>query len=559
MFFINGDLSSSTKQKNLREVINDDTVKVAYGVLSLRNFFQMVKNEGSSEKIFIPKVQRGLVWKSGDKQTFLDNCILGTDDGMLEPMPNIFLFCDSTTGEVQLFDGLQRTSAILKHFKKSTDIINDIMIPAALFKGTREEAEKLFKNINEKGVKLNDFEKLASRGGEYEIDSKTFSNEFNTKFNEFVNKTTKQYEDIGLHTSQNEATTLYEILVYAIYKFSATNKAKILFNVNEDAREYIFEWGFQLAYSTTTKKESKIYTKKSMISDLLSNFGEVIGYDISTKTFDEKKLDVYIVKMSESINNTEVALRDIYNRNIVSRNKEFYAKKALASAALVGSVVIFNFLNNKETDKEKIYSWYLKQLITGRMSSNTNKLIDELIISMKSSLADIKETLKNSVLYTLRNNQTTTQYMNLIWDLFYIQKDFLYGKSLTTQLEIDHIFPKSKLLKLFTEKEEKEMINHIGNLAMVDQKFNNRKKAKIISEMIKTNEDKEVLMKYYAFGHEESFEAIMNATKLFLSAYNRYIKDTSDYTNKKNAKAIYKTLVNERASIIVDYINGTLD
>ena len=560
MFFINNDLKGSTKQKNLREVIDDKSVKVAYGVLSLTNYFNMVKNNGSADKIYIPKVQRGLVWGIEDKNTFMENCVLGNDDGLLEPMPNIFLFCDSKTGEVQLFDGLQRTSAILRHFKDDSEITNDIMIPAALFKGTREEAEQLFKNINEKGVKLNDFEKLASRGGEYELDSSLFSSDLLTKFNDFLTITTKPYKDIGLHTSDNESTTLYELLVYAIYSFSKSADARNLFSIKDDSNEYVFDWGFQLAYSTTTPKEFKAYSSADMIKDLLGNFGVAVGYNKAIGSFDEVKLFEYISQMDKSIKNTESTLRDIYLRNIVSRNSEFKAKAAIKSAALVGSVVIMNFLENNKVNKDKIRTWYLKQLVSGRASSGTNKIVDELLEDINLSEDDINTSLKNSVINTVSNEPKTSQHMNFIWNLFYIQKDYLYNKGMTTQFEIDHIFPKSKLKKLYKAKKETQSINHIGNLAIVDREFNNSKSDKSIVELVKNGDVTEALLtKYYTFGNSDAFDNFYMDIKQMETAYEKFIKDPKNHRKIEDAKNKYENLVRSRASLIIEHINGELE
>ncbi|MCP4336863.1 MAG: hypothetical protein GY679_03375 [Mycoplasma sp.] len=489
MFFVNSDLKNSTNQKNLREVIDDENVKVAYGVLSLPNFYKMVKRVGDSEKIFIPKVQRGLVWKENDKEDFISNCIIGNND-IREPMPNIFLFCDKDTGEIQLFDGLQRTSAILKYFENINSIDDskyNIMIPAALFKGSRSEAESLFRNINDRGVKLNEFEKLASYGGEYEIDYSKLSEIFQKNFNKFISEITAQYKDIGLETSSKEKTTIYEILTYAIYSFSKEKNARSIFPSKEE-NSFIKEWGYQIAYSTTTKEKKKIY-KANMLKNLLYNFAEIIGYNKSKNSFNEELLNNYIEKIKKAINETEASIRDIYSRNVTTNNKEYLNKAALKSHALVGSLVIFNYLNPSKISKEFAMKWFLLQLISGRASSKTNQIIDELLKSSSSlTIEDIDYKIAQESISKIHKSIEEKNHSKWLWDLFYIHYDQIKDNALATQFEIDHIIPRSILKKQGISQEKQ---NDIGNLCLIKKLINRDKSSQMLH--IFTNKKKEYL------------------------------------------------------------------
>ena len=553
MFFVNSDLREETKQKNLQEVIDDASVKVAYGVLSLRNYYSMVKRIGSSNKIYIPKVQRGLVWKIDDKASFIQNCILGKGkDKIIEPMPNIFLFCDETTKEIQLFDGLQRTASILNEFHSVDDIKNDIMIPAALFKGSRVEAEKLFRNINDKGVKLNDFEKLASQGGEFELDATKFSKTFTNKYDVFVTKALKQYTDIGLKVSQREKTTLYELLVYAISSFSNINNARKIFKVDDDYTQ-VYEWGFQIAYSTTTSNESKKYSKAGMLKNLLQNFASKIEF--SNEGFNEDALNKYINSIITAINYTEATLRDLYARNIVSNNTEYYSKACLNSASLVGSLVILNYYENSKTNKDKMRTWYLLQLINGRSGSNTNNIIDELMSSKDDAIEDIEQTINVYVKHIAINEPTFTTSMSVLWMLFWIQKDLIMNTSLATQLEIDHIFPKSLLKKLYKDKKIKNEINNIGNLALVHKDFNRMKLKQSIVELSGDSNDIK-MQKYYTIDdNKKCYSDLKDETKNFMKKLDKFNSDTTNMDKINDARNAYQALVNVRKQDINDNLS----
>ncbi|NQZ29230.1 MAG: DUF1524 domain-containing protein [Mycoplasmatales bacterium] len=563
MFFVNSDFKKSSNQRNLREVIEDKTVKVAYGVLSLKNYYKMVKRIGGSEKIFIPKVQRGLVWKQKNKDEFIKNCIIGDKDNVTEPMPNIFLFCDKTTNEIQLFDGLQRTSSILNFFKNEDEILEryDVMIPAALFKGTRSEAETLFRNINNKGVKLNNFEKLASFGGEYEINAKNLSKDFLEKFEDFVENTTRQYKSIGLETSNQEKTTIYEILTYAIYTFSKSDSAQKIFpsSKKDSPNSFVKEWGYQVAYSTTASTLKIEYKKDLMLKNLLNNFSKTIEYNSITKIFNEELLEKYINKIIKALNKTESSIREIYQRNINSNNAKDINASALQSSALIGSIVVANYLNPKQLTNEWTMKWFLFQLISNRASSTTNKIVDELMDDIKAGTTtqDLDTIISREIIGNIEKNPGKDKHKKWLWSLFYIHYEQIQKKHITTKFEIDHIVPQSTLKKLGVDI---FLRNDIGNLCLIQKELNRSKKDEMLHSFIK-KDDKRLKIKEIAktisMQKEEEGKYDMEQFKQLL-ILNERIEKHIEKKNMDSFLSAYKYFTTERRRVIKEYIEDLL-
>ena len=544
MFFVNGDLHAKNEAKSLSEVINDNNSKVAYGVLSLKSFYGMVKQIGGNERVFIPKVQRGLVWKDSDKSTFIKNCIIGREGGIKEPMPNIFLFYDVNTKELQLFDGLQRTSAIIDKFKSIDNIesSDNVMIPTALFKGGRIEAEELFRNINEKGIKLSDFEKLASQGGEYEIELSKIDKNISEDFSEFVKDLSKRYSKKGLSTSKNEKSTLYELLVYTIYKFSNTPSAKEIFESKGTQR--ISEWGYQIIYSTMTTKESKKYASSNMLDSTMDDFSKLVDYSKDSNNFSKEKLEEYINKINSAIVKAQVAIKDIYQRNINSKNEQSICKKALKSRALVGSLVIVYFLY-PDVEREMIEMWFLKQLVDGVASSNTNTIVDDLIKFAKDADLDIESYLKKSIKSKIEYLKPKS-HNNWLWHLFCLQRQMITNYKISTEFDIDHIVPQQKLKKVYEgDEKKKEKINDIANLAIVTRKWNKAKSSHLLTAMPEKklkDFNKDQIIDFYSFGDKDDMEIIMASIKSFELAFNN--------NNYSLAKQHYETFLSTRKAII---------
>ncbi|MCK5867633.1 MAG: DUF1524 domain-containing protein [Mycoplasmataceae bacterium] len=550
MFFINSDLNKANSQKSLNQVINDESVKVAYGVLSLENFYKMVKHMQGLDKIYIPKVQRGLVWKSEGKEEFIKNCITGTD-GVQEPMPNIFLFCDEDTKDIQLFDGLQRTAAILGRFENVNEITKNmnVMIPAALFKGTREEAENLFRHINDKGVKLNDFEKLASFGGQYEINFDKLDEDFKDKFNEFIDKSVSPYKKIGLLPSEKEKTTIYEILTYAIHSFSSTVNARKIFKMSD--KELVSEWGFQIAYSTTTNAEKKVYTKNNMLKSLLGDFAKKIDYNKDTKFFDVKKLEEYIDNVTKSINNTYDSLKNIFERNLTTRitkktSEGSMCQAALKSEALIGSVVSAYYYHGDIISRSFIRKWFLLQLISNRASQNTNKIIDDLFDDIKEkNEKDIDASIKNKINSLINDEPNQNQYSKWLWVLYYLHIEQLTDSDLTTEYEIDHIVPQKSLKNL---KIDRKKINNIGNLMLINKEINRQKSDEHISTFIEPV-DSDMMSKFICLNKQEKneFSNLLNIDEeIYQSIENK------EYST---AKTSYDSLITKRIVFMKRILN----
>ena len=547
MFFVNDDLKKSTNQYSLGQVIKDENVKVAYGVLSLSSFYKMIRHMPGHEKIFIPKVQRGLVWEIEDKNKFITNCIKGDEGGLREPMPNIFLFYDETTKDIQLFDGLQRTASILKEFKTIDEIKDkyDIMIPAALFKGSRPDAEDLFRHINDRGVKLNDFEKLASYGGRYEINFEELSKEFQENFNDFIDVTTKQYIKAGMSVSIKEKTTIYEILTYVIYNFSKHDNARKIFPKKIKEKEhFVWEWGFQVAYSTTTTTKRKEYSKKYMKNNLLKDFSNIIRYDNETKIFDEEALEVYIEKMIKAITKTSNSLKDLYEKNLTANNKEYVSRAAIKSNSLVGAVVSCWFLYEDKLSNSFIRKWYLLQLIKGRADKNTNKIIDELTADISTKDTEIDRRIKMEIKQQIEEDAYRKTYSSWLWTLFYIYYEYLIESDLSTKFEIDHIIPKSKLNKFGLKSKE----NNIGNLVIIKKIINKRKSSTMLNKFVIENEEyHSEIAKYITIGKNDEFESILDKDKL--------IEKWMFKDNKEMVEVEYNAFVKNRINLIKEKLD----
>ena len=70
----------------------------------------LVKRLGRGD-IFVPGFQRGFVWRSQDKSSFIESLILGL------PVPNIFLAQDSKTKSLNIVDGQQRLRTLESYLK----------------------------------------------------------------------------------------------------------------------------------------------------------------------------------------------------------------------------------------------------------------------------------------------------------------------------------------------------------------------------------------------------------------------------------------------------------
>lgn len=127
--------------------------------------------------------------------------------------------------------------------------------------------------------------------------------------------------------------------------------------------------------------------------------------------------------------------------------------------------------------------------------------------------------------------------------------------SLATQLEIDHIFPKSLLKKLYKDKKIKNEINNIGNLALVHKDFNRMKLKQSIVELSGDSNDIK-MQKYYTIDdNKKCYSDLKDETKNFMKKLDKFNSDTTNMDKINDARNAYQALVNVRKQDINDNLS----
>ena len=189
--------------------------------------------------------------------------------------------------------------------------------------------------------------------------------------------------------------------------------------------------------------------------------------------------------------------------------------------------------------------WFLKQLIDGVTSNNTNTIVDDLIKFARNTNLSIERDLKDGIKYKIEYLKHKS-HDKWLWHLFWLQRKMITKYKISTEFDIDHIIPQQKL-KIIYKGDDKmnEKINDIANLAIVTREWNEAKSSHLLTEIpgekLEGFNEGDII-NFYSFDDKKEMKAIETSIKSFGLAFNS--------KNYSLAKQHYEVFLSTRKTII---------
>ena len=220
-----------------------------------------------SKKIKVPKYQRGNVWKSKQKEKLIDSMINGF------PFGSILLY-KNKENDMQIIDGLQRTTTIIEFVKNPAQFFNTENLDVELLS---KIIEKLHVNSSEKGPKLKVEEIIRTW---IVTEHKTMLDIQRMRHNKLVDKIIYEFP-----TASENKNELEELLIEILRKFQNTcydistiQIPALVFEGDESLLPEIFERINSMG-SQLTKQQIYAATWVTDNIKLSSNFDDILKYN----------------------------------------------------------------------------------------------------------------------------------------------------------------------------------------------------------------------------------------------------------------------------------------
>jgi hypothetical protein len=378
---------------------------------------------------------------------------------------------------------------LVKEFTEKTNIDN-IQIPAILFKGSNDEIVEAFINLNQKGTKLSKYDIFAAEWQKYEYTIKDES-----ILNIVVEKY-KAHAKLGIEIEgfdefkflTESKVNIYEY-AYAISKIIRSS-AKTLFNYQQQEDETETN-NDSIGFSVLTGIFNISNKDMSKLPESIKNFHQDL------KSIKEKIVET--VKEVEETLRVWVQLPTSKHTNVTSHSELQVASYIITLFKLKHTFKDSKILNNtnyKENEtkfKRYLHKHYIYDILRGYWSGSGDTKLDNLTLDISNSpyFGDVAREPFIQIVEEWLNYQNTRS-SNSISSEAKLFLNFILVSKIKNQvydienLDFDHIIPKNRFKKI-TGFSEKISVSSINNIALIPAFDNRRKRDKTYYELEKDN------------------------------------------------------------------------
>jgi len=454
-----------------------------------------------------------LIWKTKSKikhRKFIDNYKSGTRfldyyvpendktkllvlDGQ-QRLQSLFIGLKGSYNDKELyFDILSGTEAppedvkyVFKFYKKQPLNKRWIKLKDIVF-GKRDfysDQQHIIRTINE-NLKDDEIEKVG-------INVSTIHNAFKTD-ERIVYQEFDSVDEPELYTDND----VVEIFIRANSGGTLLGKSDLLFSLLTSSWEEAEERMDNLLEELN--KEGYLFTRDFILKTCLALLNKGAAYKVE-KFRDQNVKDEIIEKWIE-IENSVKYVKDFLYKDTYLRSKEAFK----SYLPLIPLIYFYYYYKNNwlSTHSDSYVNYILRTLLSGAFSGSPDGLIDACIKEINYSNNFINNKIFNVIRNNGRNleiskkdllkqNYTKKNDLYLIFNVWYKNVNFNPSYS-GNELNIDHIFPQSRLQRIKLEnnsrrmKYKKEDRNQIGNLMLLTREENSQKGDKEPAEWLKNS------------------------------------------------------------------------
>ncbi len=495
---------------------------------TISKLIRFINNEEEEGGLWLPKIQRKFVWSEKQIETLFDSIMREY------PISSLLIWKTKSEIDTRKFiasynSKIKITDLYIENNNKIKNLVLDgqqrLQSLYIALKGSYENKELYFNILS--GVS-NDVDELKYEFKFFDKKNKKISGNW-IKFKDIINSS-KQYDDIAEDIIDNfknkklekDEKKIIRNNIARIIKLFKTDEIipfqkldsvedNSIYDENDIVEVFIRANSggtklekSDLLFSLLTANWSEAEENIELLQEELNSDGFKFSRDFILKTcltlldtgakYDVKKFrnKENLKKIEEQWEGISNAIKDV--KDFLVTETYVRTDKAMPSYLPLIPLIYFRFKYRNEWDKriKNLDLWLLKVLVTGAFSGSPDGLIDKIIKKINENKTFIIDDINEIIINSGRNINITkdliknTYYgykdLYLLFNLWYSQHKFNFKPSFKgNELQIDHIFPQSKLkeIKELNEKTGRHIMRYnvgerdeIANCMLLTQKEN---------------------------------------------------------------------------------------
>ena len=432
---------------------------------------------------------------------------------------------------------------MIRDFSIKTNIDN-IQIPAILFKGSNDEIVEAFINLNQKGTKLSKYDIFAAEWQKYEYVVK------DDAILNFVVEKYKAHAKLGIEIEGfdedkflNESkVNIYEY-AYAVSKVIKSS-AKILFNYdnNDETETNNDSIGFSILTGIFNISNKDMHNLPESIKSYNQELKQIKDKIIETVANVESILKVWIQLPTNKKTNLTCHSELQIASYIITLFKLKYSFKD-------GKII--NNVNTKDDEnkfKRNLHKHYIYDILRGYWSGSGDTKLDNITseISKSPYFGDVQKELFIQIIdewLNVQNSKSTSsisQESKLFLNYVLVSKikNQIYD---IENLDFDHIVPRNRFKKILGNS-DKVPVSSINNIALIPSFDNRRKRDKTYYELERDNSSLTKLvpqmLELHSYPARDEINFIESSQNSTIGNYYNFIKVRKDFISREFIKGI---------------------